>query len=174
MKTINRYLDAIDQTLQKVCATQLSNMEKAAQLLAQATVAGQNLFVFGCNHAGLLALELYYRTGGMVNMNPVRGSGLHLEVTPATLSSEMERLNDYGRLLIQHTPIKKGDVIIIHSVSGRNTVTVDAALAARELGATVIALTNMETTKAVASRHPSGLHLYEAADLTIDNCGCVG
>ncbi|MEG2603987.1 MAG: DUF2529 family protein, partial [Clostridia bacterium] len=74
MKTINRYLDAIDQTLQKVRATQLSNMEKAAQLLAQATVAGQNLFVFGCNHAGLLALELYYRTGGMVNMNPVRGS----------------------------------------------------------------------------------------------------
>ena len=73
-----QYLDEISRILQQVRLTQLPQMEKAARMLADATLNGHNLFVFGCNHAGLLAMEMYYRTGGMVNINPVRGPGLHL------------------------------------------------------------------------------------------------
>ena len=54
------------------------------------------------------------------------------------------------------TPLRQGDVIIIHSVSERNSVSVDAAIRAREKGAKVIVLTNMETSTAVESRHESG------------------
>ncbi len=174
MNTIERYLDTIDAQLARVRNTQLEVMEQAAAMLAQATMAGHNLFAFGCNHAGLLALELYYRTGGMVNINPIQGPGLHLEITPVTMTSQMERLPGYGRLLIENTPVDAGDVVIIHSVSGRNTVTVDVALCAKEKGAMVIALTNLATSKTVTSRHESGKRLYEVADVVIDNCGCVG
>lgn len=174
MQTMMKYLDEIRRTLELVADTQKEPMEAAASMLAEATIQGHNLFAFGCNHAGLLALELYYRTGGMVNINPVRGPGLQLEVNPATLTSQMERLGYYGRMLIDHQPISQGDVIIIHSVSGRNAVTVDAAIRAREKGARVIALTNMTTTRSVTSRHESGKLLYQLADVVIDDCGRLG
>lgn len=174
MQIIKKYLDEIRHTLDKVINTQTEAMDAAATLIAEATINKHNIFAFGCNHAGLLALELYYRSGGMVNINPVRGPGLHLDVDPATLTSQMERLPDYGRMLMDHIPLGKGDVIIIHSVSGRNTVTVDAAIRAREKGASVIALTNLTTSKAVTSRHGKGIYLYQAADVVIDNCGCLG
>ena len=174
MSVMTRYIDELEAIMKAVRETQADAMTRAAQKLAEATVSGHNLFAFGCNHAGLLALEMYYRTGGMVNINPVRAPGLHLEVNPATMTSQMERLPEYGRILIDHTPIKAGDVLLIHSVSGRNTVTVDAAIRAREKGAFVIALTNMNTSRAVASRHQSGKNLSQVADLVIDNCGCMG
>ena len=151
-----QYLDEVSRILQKVRQTQLPQMVNAAQRMANATIDGKSLFVFGCNHAGLLAMEMYYRTGGMVNINPVRGPGLHLEINPATMTSQMERIGGYGRLLIDMTPLRQGDVIIIHSVSERNSVSVDAAIRAREKGAKVIVLTNMETSTAVESRHESG------------------
>ena len=145
-----------------------------ARKLAEAALGGHNIFAFGCSHAGLLALELYYRTGGMALINPVRAPGLCLDIDPATMTSQMERLPEYGKVIIDNQPLGAGDVIIIHSVSGRNTVTIDAAIRAREKGAYVIALTSMETTTALKSRHPSGKNLYEVSDLVLDNCGCLG
>lgn len=174
MDAIRAYFDNLKDIIDKVIDTQAEALHKGAQILSQAALKGHNLFAFGCSHAGLLALELYYRTGGMALINPIRAPGLNLDVDPATMTSQMERLPDYGRIIIDAQPIGSGDVIIIHSVSGRNTVTIDAALRAKEKGATVIALTNMETTRQVKSRHPSGKNLYEVADLVLDNCGCLG
>jgi uncharacterized phosphosugar-binding protein len=110
----------------------------------------------------------------MANINPIQAPGLGLDVKPPTLTSQMERLPGYGRIIMDAYPIQRGDVLILHSVSGRNHVSIDAAVRARELGAQIIVLTNLNTTKAVASRHPSGKNLYEMADLVLDNCGCVG
>lgn len=174
MNALIQYLDEIDKILTKVRDTQIQNMHKAANMLADATINHNNLFVFGCNHAGILALELYYRTGGLVNMNPIKGPGLNLELIPATMTSQIERMDDYGKMIIDFSPVRKDDVIIIHSVSGRNNVTVDAALRAKEIGAYVIALTNIETSSSVSSRHGSGRNLYQVADLVIDNCGRFG
>ena len=108
MQVMMKYMDAIRQTLDKVNATQTEAMEKAADMLADATLHDRNIFAFGCNHAGLLALEMYYRTGGMVNINPVRGPGLQLDVDPATLTSQMERLPGYGRILMEQIPLEQG------------------------------------------------------------------
>jgi uncharacterized phosphosugar-binding protein len=174
MDAISAYMDNVKRVLDEVKSTQMDAMRDASQLISNATLAGNNIFAFGCSHAGLVTLELYYRTGGMATINPVRAPGLNLDVDPATMTSRMERLEGYGRVIIDALPLSRGDVIIIHSVSGRNTVTVDAALRARERGAKVIALTNLNTSKTVSSRHPSGKNLYEAADLVIDNCGARG
>ena len=67
-----------------------------------------------------------------------------------------------------------GDVLIIHSVSGRNNVPVEMADCARRLGATVIGITNVAYSSSVKSRHPSGKRLFEACDLVIDNKGVCG
>ena len=173
MDAINEYFTQIRGILDRVLETQKEKMDEAAKKLADAVLAGNNLFAFGCSHAGLLALELYYRSSGMALINPVRAPGLNLDVDPATMTSQMERLPEYGKLIIDNHPIKAGDVLIIHSVSGRNTVTVDAAMRAREIGAYVIALTSMAAS-VMKSRHPSGKSLYQVSDLVIDNCGYLG
>ena len=174
MDVIKAYFDNFQSVISKVVDTQSDKLMEGARKLAEAALGGHNIFAFGCSHAGLLALELYYRTGGMALINPVRAPGLCLDIDPATMTSQMERLPEYGKVIIDNQPLGAGDVIIIHSVSGRNTVTIDAAMRAREKGAYVIALTSMETTTALKSRHPSGKNLYEVSDLVLDNCGCLG
>lgn len=174
MNAIDAYFTNIAVVLDNVLTTQRDAMEQSAKLLADATLGDHNIFAFGCSHAGLLALEMYYRTGGLATINPVRAPGLTLDIDPATMTSQMERLPEYGRVIADNQPIGEGDVVIIHSVSGRNTVTVDFALRCREKGARVIALTSVAAGKAIPSRHPSGKLLMDVADVVLDNCGCVG
>lgn len=174
MNSIDAYFTNIAVVLDNVLTTQRDAMEQSAKLLADATLGDHNIFAFGCSHAGLLALEMYYRTGGLATINPVRAPGLTLDIDPATMTSQMERLPEYGRVIADNQPIGEGDVVIIHSVSGRNTVTVDFALRCREKGARVIALTSVAAGKAIPSRHPSGKLLMDVADVVLDNCGCVG
>lgn len=168
------YHARITQILAEAFEREADNMEAAAKAIAEANKTGHSVFAFGCNHAGLITLELFYRTGGMVTVNPVRAPGMMLEVSPITMSSEMERMPGYGRSLFNGLPAKEGDVIIIHSVSGRNAVTIDMAEAAREKGLTVIVVTNMSTSTQVTSRRPAGKKLYDFASILIDNHGDYG
>jgi len=171
---INKYYSRITEILEDVFSKEAENMENAAKAIAEANKTKHSIFAFGCNHAGLITLELFYRTGGMVTINPVRAPGMMLDVSPITMSSELERIQGFGTAIFNGLPTKEGDVIIIHSVSGRNAVTIDMAEAAREKGLTVIVVTNMNTAGKVTSRHPSGKMLHDFASILIDNHGDYG
>mgnify|MGYP000287839280 FL=1 len=87
----------------------------------------------------------------------------------------MERCVGYGTNLAQSkVNFKKDDVLIVHSVSGRNPVAIEIAAEAKKMGAKVIAITNLSYSKSVTSRHPSKKKLYEFADIILDNHGDVG
>ena len=174
MSVIGEYYKRIDEIMGVVFSAEAENMELAARELAAANEEGRSIFGFGCNHAGLITLELFYRTGGMVTVNPIRAPGMMLELSPPTMTSEMERIPGYGRIILNNESCKAGDVLIIHSVSGRNAVTIDMAQCAREKGMTVIVLTNMNTATSVTSRHPSGKMLHDFASILIDNHGDHG
>lgn len=174
MSVINEYYQRITEILAETFEREAEAMERAAAALADANREGHSIFAFGCNHAGLITLELFYRTGGMVTINPIRAPGMMLELSPPTMTSEMERIPGYGRIILNNEPVKAGDVLIIHSVSGRNAVTIDMAECAREKGMTVIVVTNMNTASSVVSRHPSGKMLHDFADILIDNHGDRG
>ena len=174
MNAMDAYFDNLKRVLETVWETQHDNMEAAARRLSEATLTGHNIFAFGCSHAGLLALELYYRTGGMANINPIRAPGLHLDIDPATMTSDMERMVGYGAIIADNNPIGAGDVVLVHSVSGRNPATIDFAARCREKGAFVICLTSVATERQSVSRHPSGKLLMDVSDLVLDNGGCVG
>ena len=169
-----RYYSRVTEILAETFEKEADAMERAAQAIAEANRTHHSVFAFGCNHAGLITLELFYRTGGMVTVNPIRAPGMMLEVTPITNSSKMERMPDYGKIIFDAQPAGEKDVLIIHSVSGRNAVTVDMAQAAKEKGLTVIVVTNMNTAGSVTSRHPSGKMLHDFADILIDNHGDKG
>lgn len=174
MSIIDRYYSRVSEILDEAFRKERECIEAAAEVLARANEEHHSIFAFGCNHAGLITLELFYRTGGMVTVNPIRAPGMMLEISPITMTSQMERMPDYGRIILDGEEIHAGDVLIIHSVSGRNAVTIDMAQAAREKGMTVIVVTNMNTATSVTSRHPSGKMLHDFADILIDNHGDKG
>lgn len=165
------YLEHAKSILEKIQNTQYKNIKIAAEKIAQVVENGNSIFVFGCSHAGIITEELFYRTGGFALMNPIFNPTLMLNTRPVTMTSKAERLEGFGRDIIQESPLKSNDLIIIHSVSGRNAVVIDAAMEAKKKNAYVIAITNMKYSNAVTSRHSSEKRLFEVADLVIDNCG---
>lgn len=171
---LNVYFEEIHRILYEVMETQKSAMEEVAGKMSDAIQAKKNIYVFGCSHAGILAQELFYRTGGIVVINPILAPGLTLDVRPVTMTSEIERLDGYGKIIVKTAGIGDGDVLIVHSVSGRNSVPVEVAIEAQKCGAYVAGLTNLQYSRSVSPRGASGKRLFEVCDTLLDNCGCEG
>lgn len=174
MTYTEKYFAHITGLLGKVLETQQANIRKLAEKAFETSMNGGKLFFFGCSHAGILPQEAFYRTGGLVTANPILPKGLTLDTVPVTDTTVLERQPAYAHEILNNTPIRAGDLLVIHSVSGRNGVPLEMALEAKKRGIFTAAITNITTSSACASRHPSGLHLFEACDLVIDNCGCIG
>ncbi len=168
------YLESVIALLQQVRASEQEAIERAAQVIASAIQADHLVYVFGPTHAGILAQELFYRAGGLVPVNPILPPGLTTDVRPVTLTSQFERLPGFGAHVIAQTPIQAGDVLIAHSVSGRNAAAVEVAQGAKQRGAFVIVVTSLEYSRSVAPRQPGMPRLFEVADLVLDNHAPVG
>ena len=168
------YIDIVTKTVDRAYNEQGEAIRKASEELAKTVERKDNVFVFGCSHAGIIAEEVFYRTGGLAVLNPIFFPAMMLNTRPITMTSALERVSGIGKIIIEQNKLKKGDLLILHSVSGRNTVPVDMALLAREKGIITICITNLAYSKSVTSRHPSGKHLYEVCDIVIDNMGEAG
>jgi uncharacterized phosphosugar-binding protein len=155
------YLQNMQALLGELIEKQTGNIERAAETIASAIAAGHSLFGFGCNHSLLPILDIYYRAGGLMLLNPIVAPGLLLELHPPTLTSKMEQLEGYGEIALASAPIKPGDVLIVISVSGRNAVPVEVALRAKALSATVIGVTSRAFSDSVTPRNKLGKKLID-------------
>ncbi len=173
MKKPLEYLENLNRILNEITENQLGVIEECAVVFAEALENDRNIFLFGTGHSHMLAEELFYRAGGLVRIQPVLETALMLHESAAK-STEIERLSGYADILFETYSMKKDDVIVIISNSGRNGVCVDMAQLASENGLKVVALTNLNHSKAMESRHPSGKKLYQFADIVLDNMGCTG
>lgn len=169
-----QYFDRIREILNIVEKEEQDTINQAVEALSDAILKKRSIFAFGASHAGILTQELFYRAGGLMNINPIFARELMLDTEPVIHTSRMERLIGYGTVLAEKTAFSEGDVLIIHSVSGRNPVAIDLALEAKKKGVKIIGITNIAYSKSASSRHPSGKNLYELADIVIDNHGDIG
>lgn len=170
----SQYIKIVEETISRAWSEQTEKLDRAAEMLCETIKSKHNAFVFGCSHAGILAEEVFYRTGGLAVLNPIMFPGFMLNTRPITMTSKLERLPGLGKILLEENHVGEGDLLIIHSVSGRNTVPVEMAIEAKKAGIRTFCITNLEYSKAVTSRHPDGLRLFEACDLVIDNMGVCG
>ena len=173
MKKTLEYLKNMQQILADITEKQLDAIDATARAFATALENDRSIFLFGTGHSHMLAEEIFYRAGGLVKIQPVFETPLMLHES-ASKSTEMERIEGYADKIFADYKMKKDDVIVIISNSGRNGVCVDMAQLAKDEGLVVIALTNLNHSKSMSSRHPSGKKLYEFADIVLDNKGCVG
>lgn len=174
MTYIEKYFAHIEALLQRVLQTQADNIRALAEKIVETATAGGKIFFFGCSHAGILAQEAFYRTGGLVIANPILPRGLTLDTVPVTDTSVLERQPAFAHEILNNTAIGAGDLLVIHSVSGRNGVPVELAIEAEKRGISTVCITNLCYSEKSASRHPSGKRLFEVCGLVLDNCGCVG
>ena len=167
------YFENLQRILNRIVTEQGGNIESAARAVADTLEKGGRIHTFGTGHSHMLAEEIFYRAGGLVNVNPILETGLMLHES-ASKSTALERLEGYGEILFDMHGIKDTDILFLFSNSGRNGVAIDFALLSKERGVKTVVITNMEHTLKGASRHSSGKKLYEAGDIVIDNCGCYG
>ncbi|MDN7246179.1 SIS domain-containing protein [Planococcus shenhongbingii] len=170
---LNSYFEKVRERLALVEEQEKAVMMKAAGKVATAIQHGGIIQLFGCGHSHILAEEVFYRAGGLVPVKPVFIEPLMLH-EGAVRSSQLERSSDYAEDLLEQQDFRPEDVVFVMSTSGRNPVPIDFALAARDKGAFVIGLTSLEYANSQPSRHQSGKHLHDAADLVIDNHSVTG
>ncbi|MFT8356162.1 SIS domain-containing protein [Bifidobacterium aquikefiri] len=169
-----QYFQKIRDLITTVNDEEHENIRKAIRAIVDANVEKSSIYIFGASHAGILSEEMYYRAGGMITINAIFAREVMLDRKPITFTSTMERLEGYGTAIASTVAFRHGDILILHSVSGRNPIIIDMALAAKSKGVKIIALTNLAYSRSVSSRHSSGKRLFELADIVIDNHGDIG
>lgn len=175
MKKYIEYFSYIQKLLEEILKEERCNLEKTIQLISQKIKAKKNIFIFGASHAGIISEEVFYRAGGLAIINPIFESSIMLNTRPVTFTSFMERLSGYGAIIAKKTKINEGDIVICHSVSGRNPVMLDFVKEIKKKGAIVLAITNLKYSMAVTARTSNGSErLFELADIVIDNHGEIG
>lgn len=170
---LERYIEGLQAILERIKREQAGTIEQAGQLVAAALFAGGVIHTFGTGHAHLIADEAFYRAGGIAAINPILDERL-IFLKGALESTRAERQHGLAQELIAREDVRAEDAAIIISNSGRNAVPVEMALEMKARGVKVIAITNLEQSRASTARHSSGKRLFELADVTIDNCGPAG
>ncbi len=160
-----------------VVETQQDNIAAAAQLVVASFDAGGIIQVFGTGHSRSFAMEIAGRAGGLVPANKISLTDLVFlgGDEPASANDPLLERDPsmIGRLLALQG-VNPADVFIICSNSGGNGSTVELASRVKAHGHPLIAVTSLQHTTKITSRHPSGKRLFELADVVIDNGGVFG
>lgn len=163
MKT-NIYLNTILPLVEETVRCEDESLTNGAKLVADAIASGGILQAFGSGHSHANAIEICGRAGGLIPSKIIEepSGGMY------------EMIEGVGSQFGLFTDFRKEDVIVFISNSGRNPVSIELAMKAKEVGTKIIVLTSLEASKQLTSRHSSGKLLYEFADVILDNHGVYG
>ncbi|WP_328561076.1 SIS domain-containing protein [Streptomyces coelicoflavus] len=174
-KPAGQFLDAAIDLLRRVRDEEADSVEAAGTLLADTVQSGGRLFAFGAGHSSLAAQDVVYRAGGLALMNLLTVPGVvGVDVMPATLGSALERVDGLASAVLDSSPLREGDALVIISLSGRNALPVEMAMNARALGVRVIGVTSVAYASETTSRHTSGTFLKDHCDTVLDSKIAVG
>ena len=173
-KFTKEYIENIKSLLDQISADE-SSYKSAAKIMADAIEGDGRIFAWGSTHSSTTMQDIYLRAGGLMVLNAIFIPGLEaLQTNPFGITSQIERLQGYAKIVLDYAPIRAGDVLIVVSVSGRNAVPIEMAKIAKERGIKVIAVTGYDYSTSVTPRHPDGKNMYAYADVVLDNKAKAG
>jgi uncharacterized phosphosugar-binding protein len=167
------YSQAVLRLINTIARSQGQSLEKAALAVFASLQAGGVFHIFGSGHSHAVAEEAFHRAGGLVPVNVIQEVFL-TPLTPPRVSGQLERVSGLAKPILDGHDLRPAEVLMVISNSGINPVPIEAALEGRSRGLTVIALTSLNHSRAMPSRHPDGKRLFEVADIVLDNCGEPG
>lgn len=162
-----QYARTVTGAIEAIARDQGEKILRAARIVKTVMARDGLIYIFGCGHSHILAEEAFYRAGGLACIAPVFFEPLMLHEC-ASESSVLEKQGGLYRQVLEQCPITEGDALICLSTSGVNAVPVEFAHAVRGMGAPVIAVCSSAYFGQPAG-NPLGRHLYEVADMYIDN-----
>ncbi|MCC6240760.1 MAG: sugar isomerase domain-containing protein [Phycisphaerales bacterium] len=172
------YLHNVISKLAAVESTQKDQFQLAGEMMADAYAQDRLIHVYGGGgHTVMMVCEMFFRAGGLANINPIYGHDIS-PLCQALKYLEIERTTGYGACLIRYYDLKKDDLLIIFHNIGYNPTTIDAAEEAKNRGAKIIAVSSTDWQHKLPRdhhiRHPNKKHLFEYADLVIDDANPYG
>jgi len=172
------YYDEINSYLKEIMKTEKEKMKKASELIADHIKRDKIFYVYGPGgHSNLASQEVFFRAGGLMHASAILDEGTLLS-GGALRSMAIERIPDYGRVVIDDYHLQTGDLLIIVNAYGINAATIDAALEANERGVTTIGICSVEHAEQTPlnhpARHPSKKNLHHVTDYYIDSKIKVG
>ena len=164
------FFEKIQELINTIRSTQEHQIDDAAAAIAAAIKKGHCIHIFDTGH--MLDSELINRAGGMNAFQRLRFNfSVENPVRKRPQDEEKDRKHEgLIKFVLNESNVLKGDVLIVGSVSGKSVFPVDVALAAREMGVFVIAMTSVTYSSMCQSEHSTGKRLFEVADLVLDNC----
>lgn len=155
----NKVFKVIRDLVDDVEATQMDNIEAAANAVAQCIKDGGIVQAWGSGHSAAGAMEVAHRAGGFIPtkrlMEPSNG--------------QYEGVEGVGTVFMKKVDVRPGDVVFIISNSGRNPLCLDIALSCKAKGGKIIAVTALDASKDLKPKHSCGKNLYEVSDIVLDN-----
>jgi len=174
MKAWERYFEVINSVVEDIRKTQGDNIMKAASLCADASAKGGIVYAYGSWHSLLIAEENYYRAASPANYCALAESSINGTHEMSKIRA-VEGCYGIGNAIVDYHRIDpQKDVLICISNGGNNTVTIDAALRAKEKGIPVIAITSVDYGNTLQTTHQCGKKLKDIADVVIDNKCIIG
>jgi uncharacterized phosphosugar-binding protein len=170
-----KWLEETRKIMDNIEETQIENIKKAAEAMADTIGAGRWVHTFGCGHATLPIEEMYPRIGGFVGFHPmielpltfftniVGGMSVHQFVF-------LERVEGYGIEIMKGYNFDDKDCMWIFSHTGINAVNIDVALEAKKRGMKVIVYGSAKEAEGKQTRHSCGKTIFDLADIIVDTC----
>jgi uncharacterized phosphosugar-binding protein len=166
------YLQALTPIIGAVSEQASGPIQPAADLVVASLRANGVIQAFGSGHSEALAMEIAGRAGGLIATNRIALRDLVLlggEPREVLSSGSLERDPSVSRRLYDLVKPDPADLFVIASNSGVNGSIVELATVVKEHGHPLIAITSLQHTSGVESRHPSGKKLIDFADVVLDN-----
>lgn len=165
---LRRYLDILEERMERILREQRDMMEKAATLVAAQVRQDKLVYVFGSGgHSNMMAEELFHRAGGLACISPVFADAIRIPHIPMG-----ERCSQLAAPILDAYNIGRDDLLVLVNGYGINPITIETALECRKRGVKVIAVTSTDYAeklpKDFPGRHPSGLNLHEMFEITLN------
>jgi uncharacterized phosphosugar-binding protein len=173
---IHNYISSLQSKIADLSTANLPVLDRAAEICSKSILSKRVIHIYDTGH--IISHEMIMRTGGLVAYTHLSFEGMVENNNLARLENQDNQQNNMDVYFSEKTLVQwlftknkllSGDVLILGSVSGLGIRVIELAIQAKEHGLTVIALTGVDFSKQLESKHPSGKHLFEVADIVLDN-----
>lgn len=170
-----QFLSALRAVYDQIEETQLDAISEVASWGADAIAADRFMVLFGSGHSFIATMDAFPRIGSFPGLLPIHE--LSTAYMPTVLGNQglrqalyLEKIEGFGRVVLENYRLDPKDVMIVVSNSGVNAMGIDVALSAKEQGLKTVAITSLSHSRKSNSRHSTGKRLYEVCDMVIDTC----
>ena len=169
-----RYIELARELLDRV-ADQDAELDRAAELCADAIGGDGMVHLFGTGHSRIAVEEMFPRYGSYPGFHPIVELSMtfHTQVVGANGQRQamfIERTEGLGEVILRNFDLRPPDAMMVFSAGGLGAVPIEVARGARERGLAVIVITSVAATEAGDSTHSSGSRLRDHADVVLDLC----